>query len=80
MASPSLRVDLLHELCGLLPEHDATLIGRMPTDDLMTYVEAYAAARRCGVDVPSDLRRAYVASLVDEIESEFSDERRIAAV
>ncbi len=73
--STSPRVDLLNALCALLSEHDAALIRSMPVDDLMTYVEAYAAARRSGVEIPGDLRRAYLANLVDDIEADFRTDR-----
>ena len=75
MTSSVLPVALLHQLCALLPESDAAMIRRMPTDDLMTYVEAYAAARRSGVDLPPDLRREFVQNLVDQIEEEYASER-----
>jgi hypothetical protein len=70
MAAP-LRVDLLHALCALLPECDADQIRKMPSDQTVTYVEAYAAARRCGVDLPRDLRREFVNALLENIEADF---------
>jgi hypothetical protein len=73
MAAP-LRVDLLDALCALLPERDADQIRKMPVDQTLTYVEAYAAARRCGVDLPRDLRREFVNALLENIEEDFGSE------
>ena len=74
MTTTPIRVDLLHALCALLPERDASLIRKMPVDDALTYVEAYAAARRSRVHVPSDLRREFVNTLLRSIEGEFGSE------
>ena len=64
------RVELLQAVCALLPEPDALLVRLMPDDDPMTYVEAYAAARRARVPMSTELRKAFVACLVAQIEDD----------
>jgi hypothetical protein len=78
MTTPA-RVDLLHALCALLPEHDARLIHTMPVDDALTYVEAYAVARRSGVRLPGDLRRDFVNTLLEYIERDSRSEQETAS-
>jgi hypothetical protein len=78
MTTPA-RVDLLHALCALLPEHDARLIHMMPVDDALTYVEAYAAARRSGTRLPSELRRDFVNTLIQYIEDDFRSAQETAS-
>lgn len=69
------RVDLLHAVCALLPESDAILVRHMPDDDPMTYVEAYAAARRARVHMSTELRKAFVACLVEQIEDDLAPQQ-----
>jgi hypothetical protein len=80
MTSSALPIELLNELCALLPEPDAETIRRMPTDDLVTYLDAYAAARRAAVELPRDVRRAFADRLIEEIEVELAPEGRESGV
>jgi hypothetical protein len=77
--SEQLRPDLLRLLCAELPRSEADMIETMSPDDVMSYVEAFSAAKRAGVEIPSDLRRALAAAMHEYSESDVIDAAETAA-
>jgi hypothetical protein len=61
------RLDLLHTLCDLLPEPEASMVRSMSPEDPITYVEAYTACTRAGVNLDRALRRRILVALDAQI-------------
>jgi hypothetical protein len=70
--STFLRADLLRLVCSELPEPEAVFIRSLPPDDFRTHVEAYCTVRRVGIDLPEDLQRLLVTSLLAHMDSEIA--------
>lgn len=71
------RIDLLHALCDLLPEPEASVIRAMSPDDPITYVEAYTACTRAGVRIDRVLRRRILMALDAQMDE---DDRRVSSL